>query len=53
MLKIYCDYCGESQDKMCWLVFSPPTKSGRAKKFHICQDCCEDYFFFHDLKTQN
>ncbi len=37
--KLKCDFCTKVLREMGALLFSPPTKKGIVKKFHVCAPC--------------
>ncbi len=39
MIKPVCDMCGIELDRFGGLLFSPPGRSGKVRKYHICNLC--------------
>ena len=38
-MKIKCDVCKSILKELGGLLFSPPDKRGKVKKYHVCKDC--------------
>ena len=41
-IKPICDKCHNELEEFGAILFSPPDKDSKVKKFHICKDCYDN-----------